>query len=286
MRDNLSPGLNFGVEWKHQEIKLSGLSLSGIRTAISFPELGFTFDVAQGFPYLLNLKQYFISHGHLDHAAGIPYIISQKAMNRQEPAKFYMPKSLVAPMTKIMQTWEEIEKHKYDLHFIGVDDDVEIPVKGDYFMKGFPANHRIDGLGYTLFHRKKKLKPEFKNESEDKLRELKKRGEEIQEVHESAVLSFSGDTKIEFLDQRPWIKNSKVLMLESTYLDDKKSIEHARNWGHTHLDEIIPRLPELKCEKLVLIHLSSRYSSKEADAILDKKIPKQYRSMIEIFPGR
>lgn len=275
-----------GEAWNYKGFKFQGLSLSGIRTAIAIPELSLSFDVAQGYPFLLNLKKFFISHGHLDHAAGIPYIISQKAMNSQDAAKFYMPASLVEPMTQIMRTWEQIEKHQYTFDFIAVRADDKMTLNEQYYMKAFPTTHRIDSLGYTLFEAHKKLKPQLRNLSQEQIIELRHRGDEIHEITHTPLVSFTGDSQIEFLDSRPWIRKSKIILMESTYLDSRKSIEDARKWGHTHLDEIIPRLKDIESEKIILIHLSSRYSHQEAVKILSERIPAEHRDRVEIFPGR
>jgi ribonuclease Z len=278
--------LSNGVDYNYGGINLRGLSLSGIRTAISLPDLSITFDVAQGYPFLLNLKQFFLSHGHLDHAAGVPYIISQKAMNHQEAPKFYMPKSLVEPLDRIMKIWQKIEGHEYKYEFIPVAADLEIPVKGNYFIKVFPSKHRIDSFGYTLFETHKKLSPKYQGLSQHELVKLKTEGRALNEFVNKPLVSFTGDTQIEFLHSRPWIKQSKILLLESTYLDDKKSIEHARAWGHTHLHEILPYLDEIESEKIVLIHISSRYTWAEAQKLVHQQVPEKHRHRVELFPGR
>lgn len=275
-----------GESWNYQKYKFHGMSLSGIRTAIAMPELSLSFDVAQGYPYLLNLKQYFISHGHLDHAAGIPYIISQKAMNSVPPGKFYMPGSLVQPMDQIMKIWEKIENHQYNYEFIAVKADDEIPLNAQTYVKVFPTTHRIESYGYTVFEIHKKLKADYAGLSQDDIVNLRRQGHEVNDVHHIPVVSFTGDTQIEFLDSRPWVRQSKILLMESTYLDDRKSIEHARTWGHTHIDEILPRLKDISSEQIVLIHASSRYSDREALKLLNEKIPAEYRDRVVLFPGR
>lgn len=275
-----------GESWIHQKYKFFGLSLSGIRTAIAMPELSLSFDVAQGYPFLLNLKNFFISHGHLDHAAGIPYIISQKAMTSQEPGKFYMPASLVEPMDQIMKIWEKIEGHQYKYEFLTATPDDEIYLNAQTYVKVFPTIHRVESVGYTVFETHKKLKTEFVGHSKEELVNLRSKGIEVNEVKHSPVVSFSGDTQIEFLDSREWIRRSKILFLEATYLDERKTIEQARQWGHTHLDEIVSKLKDLECEKIVFIHASSRYSDKEALDILRKRIPQEYHDRIALFPGR
>ena len=275
-----------GEAWEHQQLKFFGLSLSGIRTAIAMPELSLSFDVAQGFPFLLNLKNFFLSHGHLDHAAGVPYIISQKAMTSQPPAKFYMPESLAPDLDAIMKIWQKIEKHEYQYHFYGLKPDDEVELSPQYFVKAVPSIHRVDSFGYTLFEKSKKLKAQHQGLSAKEIVTLKNKGEEVHEISRRPLVTFSGDTQIEFLESRPWVKKSKILFMEATYLDSKKTIDQARQWGHTHIDELIPQIKTLECEKLVLIHASSRYPTHEALRILRERIPLEYQEKVVLFPGR
>ncbi|XGC79640.1 MBL fold metallo-hydrolase [Bdellovibrio bacteriovorus] len=275
-----------GESWSYDKYKFYGLSLSGIRTGITMPDLSLAFDVAQGYPYLLHLKKYFITHGHLDHAAGIPYIISQKAMNSQEGPKFYMPGSLVEPMDKIMKLWEQIEGHTYTYEFIPVAADYVIELNPQTYVKVFPTTHRIESFGYTIFEVHKKLKKEYLGLSRDEIVNLRRQGVDISDIIHTPVVSFTGDTQIEFLDSRDWVRKSKILIMESTYLDDRKTIEQARQWGHIHIDEVIPRLHEIESEKIVFIHASSRYSDGEARRLLFQKIPPEYHDRIEMYPGR
>lgn len=279
-------GVSAGAAYEAAGLKFFGLSLSGIHTAISMPEYGLSFDVAQGYPHTLRMKKFFISHGHLDHAAGIPYIISQKAMHNEPPPVFYMPPSLVEPLTDIMKLWAKIEDHTYTLRFEPVTEHTRVELSPQACVRTFKTVHRIESYGYTLFSTAKKLKPEYQHLKGPELADMQKNGEPITQAIETPLVSFTGDTQIEFLDSAPWVKKSKVLICEATYLDRVKSVEHARTWGHTHIDELIPRLDEIEAEKIVLIHASSRYSDARAAQLIREQIPERHRERVELFPGR
>jgi ribonuclease Z len=280
--------INFRAEipLRIQDLSIKGVSLAGIGTSLVVPELSLGFDVAQGLAINSHLSTFLISHGHMDHAGGIPYVISQKALNKNPPPVFYLPESLIEPMHKILGEWAQIEQYSYQYSLTAAVPGQEFALKGPYFIRVFSTRHRTPSVGYSLVKMNHKLKPEFTHVDQETLIKLRKSGIPIQDDFDEILVSFTGDTQIEFLDLSPEVKKAKLLLLEVTYIDEKKSTEEAREWGHTHLDEIVPRLHELDCEQIVFIHKSRRYSDQYYNQILNQKIPKELHSRVKFLPEK
>lgn len=274
------------VLWKYENLIVEAQSLAGIRTAITLPQYSICIDVAQGLPHTMSMKKYFITHAHMDHAAGIPYLISQKNLQNIKGIEFYMPIEIVETMEKIMSLWGELEQHNYDFKFIGLSNNDCVPINNTHFVKAFKSTHRVPTLGYTLFEEKKKLKKEFYAATKSEILQLKEKNIEIETISQNPIFSYTGDTTAEVFNLCPWLLNTKVLFTEVTYLDERKTIEHAKQWGHIHLDEIIPILQKSCCEKIMFCHISSRYSLQEAVQIIRNKLPEDLKSRVEILTGR
>ena len=54
-------------------------------------------------------------------------------------------------------------------------------------------------------------------------------------------LAYATDTLVSVLDHAPELLDARVLIMECTFLDDRKPVAHARAGCHVHLDEVIER---------------------------------------------
>ena len=275
--------LSTGYPLQIEGLKLLGYSVAGITTSLVMPEVDVCFDVGQGLPFQIPVPNILITHGHMDHASGLPYLIAMKSMMGQVIPNIYMPELLVDPMTRIMKIWAEIDHHEYKFNFIPTRDGQSVQLKGNYSFQTFPTFHRVPANGYTIFERKKRLKKKYQGATQQELGHLRRQGDEIDERIDEPILSFTGDSKIEFLENDA-ARNSRVLVMEVTYWDKKKSVENAREWGHIHLDELIENLDQIQARKIVLIHASARYSTRVLNETLEDRIPEHHKDRIVIFP--
>lgn len=267
MFDSLSPHT---IQFKDYSIK--GVSTAGIGTCVTIPEWKLCFDVAQGLPFAFPMNYFFISHLHQDHASGIPYIISQKAMQGHKPPCFFVPPGTSEPLAQIMNIWSKEEGHAYDFELKELPVGQREPVYGNLYVESFKTKHRVKSQGYVIYQKGKKLNPKYEGLSESEILKLKRSGQVVDLEHFAPRVAFTGDTQIEFLDLSPHIREVETLIMEITYIDEKKPVEAARKWGHIHFSEFKPRVSEIKSKNIIWIHLSARYSRAQAQELIDREL--------------
>lgn len=261
-------------EYKYKDFKFVGISQGGIYTSIAIPNLKLMFDTGIGSPNLVDIPKILLTHGHLDHASGLAYLISQKSLRKLPPAEVYVPSDIYEPIDEILKLWQKIEQYKSEYILYPVEHNKIYSIYGNYYFQAVKSYHRIPSNGYVILEKRKKLKEEYKNLPGHQIAELKKTNPEIIEEKFEPIITFSGDTQIEFVINHEIVQRSKILFLECTYICDKRPIQRARNWGHIHLDEIVHNAEYFKdIEKLYLIHFSPRYNKKEIKETLKQKLP-------------
>jgi len=260
-----------------------GYSLAGITTSIGVPEAQILFDVGQGLPWQVGFSNIALTHAHMDHASGLPYLISQKSMQRRPTPVVYMPESALDPFHRMMKIWHEIDQFEYELDFRAAKAGESYDLGQGYKLQPFPTFHRVPSLGYSLIKQRKRLKSEWSQATPQELSQKRREGVELDEYYDENLLSFTGDTRIEFL-QSSMARSSKCLFMEVTYWDERKSVANAREWGHIHFDEFLKALPQIESSHIVLIHASSRYTTRELMDHLRARVPEHEQTRITLWP--
>ena len=256
------------------DFSITGYSRAGVATCVTIPQLKICFDVAQGLPFAMKSKQFFITHTHQDHASGIPYITSIKALEGQKTPRFYIPETSVSAIEKILNLWGEIEGHQCPYDITPVKQDDIFPINDSWYVQAKRSCHRIPSYAYTVFQKKKRLTTEYANSSPKEIMQAKKDHKIIEEKYNLPILTFTGDTTINICTESPEILQSKNLIIECTYIDDKKTVNNSLKWGHIHLNQIVEQAHKfVNIQKLILIHFSRRYSKHEILKTLEEKMP-------------
>lgn len=273
-----------GLPWSYKSFDFRGYSIAGQTTSLVFKTAKICFDIAQGLPFHLNSQLFCLTHMHADHGSGIAYVLSLRSLFQLPKARIMLPEKNIESIHKILQEWMKIEGFQYDYELIPAHAGASFDFSNKYRIACFPTTHRVTSFGYLIYEKKKKLSPEFEGQDRQTLMKAKSCGIDIEVDVETPIIAFTGDTQIEFLQSHPDVLKAQLLFMECTYLDDKKDVSAAREWGHIHLDEIVENQSEFKNEHISLIHLSARYSTPAAERILQEKLDDSFREKLSIFP--
>ncbi len=262
--------------------RIQGISIAGEETVVQVPELDLAFDIGLCPKAVLPSKHVAITHGHMDHVAGIAYYFSQRPFQGMDPGTAICPKPLEQPIRNLMTAWIDIEKQQTKYNLIGVEPEQEVEIKNNHYLRAFPTVHTVPSLGYTVLEKRTKLKEEYVGLPQDQLVELKKTGKDITHTFMIPLVCFTGDTAFGNHLLRDDILNCKVIVTECTFMEPT----HRKRAGigkHLHLDHIIELLEASKAEAIILTHLSRRTNILEVRKTLDKAVPAKHRERLLVL---
>jgi ribonuclease Z len=276
------------VKKQYGEIQLQGFSAAGEETVITVPELDLAFDVGRAPREIIPINHVCLSHGHMDHSAGLAYYFSQRNFQGIPAGCVIMPHHLVPAVSELMQVWSRIEGHVSPARIVGVDEDEDFEVRRGLIVRPFRVRHPGPTLGFSAIEVRKKLKPEYAELSGQQLVQLKKEGKTIENRMEIPLVAYSADTAVGAWLDHDHVRNAKILLLECTFFDDDHD-SRARKGSHMHVRDLPEVLERVRNEHVVLIHLTRRTGIGHAKRVLSKMLnpaDKQRVSLLMDTPRR
>jgi len=257
----------------HPPYRIQGISVAGEQTVIQVPELDVAFDIGQCTRAVLSVPTIALSHAHMDHVGGLPYWFSQryfqkiggdthmpdKADGKPRPpvGRCVCHPEIEQALRGMMRAWEPLERQKTPFEIVPLAPDADLELKNNILLRGIATRHTVPRLGFVVLERRSKLKDEFRDLPQEKLRELRSRGIEITRQLEIPLVAYTGDTAPgEFL-VRDEFAEAKIMIAECTFFEPDHN-ERARIGMHLHIDDIVRMLPVWKADAIVLVHASRR----------------------------
>ncbi|KAK6230375.1 hypothetical protein QUC31_001893 [Theobroma cacao] len=242
--------------------QVEGLSIGGHETCIIFPSLNLAFDIGKCPQRALSQDFLLISHGHMDHIGGLPMYVATRGLYGMKPPTIIVPTAIKEDVEKLFEVHRKMDHSELKHNLIGLDVGEEFFLRRDLKVRAFRTYHVIPSQGYVVYSVKQKLKQEFFGLSGNEIKNLKSSGVEITYTTTAPEVAFTGDTTSDFIVDKTNIDvlRARILVVESTFIDNSVSVEHARDYGHIHLSEIINYADKFENKAILLIHFSARYA--------------------------
>jgi ribonuclease Z len=257
----------------HDGLTVEGYSRAAVQTYWRIPELKLGFDLGAHPWHFMGTKTWMISHCHLDHIAALPLHVSRRRLMKMEPPRIYLPKGSVDAVRSMLDSFVRLDRGKMPCDLIGVEPTDEIELTRELVMQVLATKHTVPSVGYVIFDRRKKLKPEYLDLTGEQIRHLRESGTEITFEKRIPLVAYTGDTSPRGLDDNPLFYQAKILITELTFIDPEHRKELIHKHGHMHLDDFVQREDQFENELIVAGHCSTRYSRRHAQKIVEKALP-------------
>jgi ribonuclease Z len=224
------------------------------------------------------IEQVLLTHGHIDHIAGLPSLLWSRAAgmgDTEKPLTIYHPlgDAYLADMKEYLQ--RTARRLTYELKWMPLEAGAEIGLRDKRRAVTFATRHIPERLtlGYKILEKRRRLKPEYSHLSQDEIRaRAQQEGRDaiaqIMETYEATLIAFGGDSLP--LDANE-VRDSEVLVHEATLLDaaDRKGMRHST------LEEAVGVAAEANAKTLLLQHLSGRYEKRDVEKAARRAVQKR-----------
>jgi ribonuclease Z len=264
-----------------------GVSVGGVYTSLAVPELGLVFDAGVPLRSLAGTDTILLSHGHVDHVGALPALLGIRALQgKTKPPRVVMPAEIVDDLVGALAHLSKLQRWPLAIEAVGMAPGEELELRGDLAIRAVRTFHPVPSLGYVIVRRVAKLRPELAGLTGPEIAARRRAGEHVVDREDRLELGYATDTLVTALDHAPELLGCRVLIVECTFLDDRKSLEAARAGCHIHLDELIARADRFANEHVVVMHVSQLYRPDEVAKILDARVPPPLRAKLIPFAPR
>jgi ribonuclease Z len=264
-------------------LTIEGYSRAAVQSYWRIPELKLGFDLG-GSPWsFMGTQTYFVSHAHLDHLAAIPVYVARRRMMKMDPPTIYLPEEAVTNVRRMLQSWQRLDRGRMLCDLIGVKPGDEIELSREHVVTAFATRHTIPSLGYVVWDRRKKLKPEYRGLAGQEIRDLRLSGTEVSQETRFPLVCYTGDTAPAGLDEYPPVYEAQTLITELTFFRPEHRKDKIHKFGHMHLDDILARADKFQNDLIILAHFSTRYHERQVQKAVEQRLPPQLKDRVHLW---
>ena len=258
---------------QHRDLTIEGYSRAAVQTYWRIPEFKIGFDLGAQPWSFMGTETWFVTHGHLDHIAALPIYVARRRMMKMTPPVIYLPAETIDPVQKILRQFTRLDRGRLPCELLPAAPGDEIELSRELVVTVTATRHTVPSLGYIVWDRRRKLKPEFQALAGEQIRDLRLAGTEVTEELRRPRLAYLGDSSPPGLDDSPAMYEAEILICELTFVAPNHRKEKIHKFGHMHLDDLIDRRERFQNEVIIAAHLSTRYHPKTVRELVAQAFP-------------
>ena len=268
---------------QHKNLTIEGYSRAAVQSYWRVPELRLGFDLG-GQPWsFMTTPTWFVTHTHLDHVAALPVLVARRRMMKMEPPTIYLPAEAVEGVELLLRAMQRLDRGRLPARLVGLQAGAEVELSRELVVKAFATKHTIPSLGYLVWERRKKLKPEYHDLSGEQIRDLRLSGVEVSAELRMPKVAYLGDTAPPGLDAFPEVYRAQILIVEMTFVAPNERAALIHKFGHTHLDDLVARADRFENEVIIASHFSTRLHPDQIQRIIEKRLPDSLRGRLKVW---
>ena len=135
-----------------------------------------------------------------------------------EPPTIYLPAEAVEAVEPLLRAFQRLDRGRMPAKLVGLEPDQEVELSRELVVRTFATRHTIPSLGFLVWERRKKLKPEYHDLSGEEIRDLRLSGVEVSAEIRIPKVAYLGDTAPAGLDAFPEVYRAEILIMEMTFV--------------------------------------------------------------------
>jgi len=264
------------------DVPIVGRSVAGQESFYRLPTLRSALEIGRCPNSRVAVPNVFVTHAHLDHAAGIASYASQRTLQGLEEGNVYLPAETTEAFEKILSLHVKLEGFEgYSARIHGVHPGDRISLRHDLDVDVIAGSHRVPCAGYVFCELRRKLRPDLAGKPGEEIARMRESGIEVTEAVRTPLLCYPGDCDAGIFEAAPEIFRARILLLECTFIRPGEE-EKAARYRHLHLSDIAARERDFENEAIVLTHFSAKYAREEIEERV-RTLPAGLRERVHVF---
>lgn len=260
----------FRLETAHFAIE--GRSRAGHETYFRVRELGIGLDVGRGPDLLVSMAHLFVTHAHLDHAAGLAWWAAQRRLQQLEGGSVYVPSEAADDFRALLALQAKLTGSDFDVEIVGLAPGDELRFARRHAVRAWSASHRVAARAWEIVELRHHLREEYAGLGREEIARLRREGVTVDREHRVPLLFYTGDTDRGLLEQCDAAFLAEVLIIECSFVAEGHR-DRAARYRHVHIDDLAEFADRFQNQVILLSHFSRRYSPQEIRDAVRRRLP-------------